>query len=65
MANEPVGAPCPYCGQPLQSEEAVRHLGVSERKQQSQLRAVTREHELADHDEELIEERAKHRIAPF
>ena len=65
MANEPKRAACPYCGQPLQSEEAARHLQVSERKQQHQLRAVTREHELADHDEELIEERAKHRIAPF
>jgi DNA repair exonuclease SbcCD ATPase subunit len=44
MANEPEHATCPYCGQPLQGEEAVRHLQLSERTRQALLRAAAREH---------------------
>ena len=90
MANETEHVTCPYCGQPLQGEEAVRHLQSSERTRQAERRAAARERaaklgeelaanlateheknlerlerELASHDEGLIEERAKHRMAPF
>jgi DNA repair exonuclease SbcCD ATPase subunit len=96
MANEREQRPprdvatCPYCGQPLQGEEAVRHLRMSERTRQVELQAAAREHaaklgeelaanlstehaqnlerlerQLSNHDEELIEERAKHRMVPF
>jgi hypothetical protein len=35
---------CPYCGQTLQSEDAVRHFRDSERKRQAQLQTAAREH---------------------
>jgi DNA repair exonuclease SbcCD ATPase subunit len=96
MATEPVkqsardAAACPYCGQALRDEAAIRHLRESERRRQAELRRAAREHagriaeelaaslsaeheknlerlerELSAHDEELIEERAKHRMVPF
>jgi hypothetical protein len=83
-------AACPYCGQTLQSKEAVRYLRESERTRRMELQAAASEHaaklaeqlaanlslehernlerleeQLTTHDEELVEERAKHRMVNF
>ncbi len=82
---------CPYCGQTLQNEDAVRHFRDSERRRRVELQTAAREHAvrlaeelgaelsaehernlerlerelLSTHGEGLVEERVKHRMAPF
>ena len=52
-----VGEACPYCGQPLQNQAAVRRLVASERKQERELQATAKT--LAA--EQLSEVKEKHR----